>query len=325
MKKMKNTEQKIEVLFNSLNIPVKFCSYIGAGVGSKLYKVVSKDKVYAIKVGQVPDRRKRLEKEYKMLKFLEKKNLDFAPKAYHLDKKIFKYYAVVMDYIEGEPPSFTEKQLAEIAKILATVNKLDQKIVEDGFSLYSKQELKPLEKNVKSIIRKKVNKPLVEGIKLAFEKIKKCIEDQKEYFGVGILALSHGDPSDNFLFNKKENKIYVVDWENYGYFDVAGELVWFCYTNKLPKIKRKFFYSQYKKYNPLAKDINFMRIQGAYEIIEPLNDICSGVQGLLSQSYKDNEKYYKSALQGIKKLSKYGVAKTVQNKLLKGLKQVEWR
>ncbi|MFX0093144.1 MAG: hypothetical protein ACFFBD_15410, partial [Candidatus Hodarchaeota archaeon] len=132
-------ENKIEKLFAQLELPVKNISFINKGVGSQFYKIVTSDNVYGIKIAMYPERSKKVKKEAMIRQELIDKGLQFIPKPVCLDEKLFTNSAVIYEFIEGEPPDFSNKiYLAILAEELAELHTIDIKIISDGFSLVLK-------------------------------------------------------------------------------------------------------------------------------------------------------------------------------------------
>ena len=114
---MTDINTKITELFNSKDILVKNIDYINKGVGSRFYRVDSKDIVFGIKICMYPKRSEKVKNEAKIRNDLIAKGLSFIPAALHVDDEIFKNGAVVFDFISGKPPDFTKKEnLTQLAK-----------------------------------------------------------------------------------------------------------------------------------------------------------------------------------------------------------------
>ena len=276
------SEDRIHLIFEKIGQSVQSSSFLGKGEASTVLKVSTDKGTYALKTALYPERKEKILKEAQFRAFFLKNGVSCVPRPVYTDTEIFPNGAVIYEYAEGSKLEIINiSNLKQFARIISEIHRIDYEIVDDGFSQVQKL-WQFLDKTTRKIMTNHSHL-MNSSIELAFEKALKefdqKIKEKRDVNTIGMNAQLHGDLSDNFVIDEQD-KIWLIDWENSEYGDVAEELCWFLYINKIQPDDRLTFYQEYKKWFIPAQKIKFEEIEEFYYAATPVFNICWGINQL---------------------------------------------
>ncbi len=272
-------DENIHNLFNKIGKTVQDISYLGKGEASTVFKVQTDDGVYALKTALYPKRMKKVLQEVEIRKFFIDKGLNFIPPPIYSDKHFFPSGAAIYEFIEGKKPNFNDYEIMkQFALILSRIHKIDYQIIEDGFSSIEKL-FSTTNQTINMIITKYshlMNESILSAFECALQEFKDSISQEKKHEMIAITAQIHGDLTNNFVIDTN-NKIWLIDWENSEYGNIAEEICWFLQMNDISVDGRTILFQEYQKQFPFANRINFEAIYPFFFAANLLANIYWGI------------------------------------------------
>jgi thiamine kinase-like enzyme len=276
------SDKKIHELFKKAGKSVRNSSFLGKGEASTVLKIITNKGTYALKTALYPKRKKKILKEAQIRTFFIEKGLTCVPRPVYSDEEIFVNGAVIYEFVEGSKPDFSNiNNLKQFARITSEIHKVEFEIIEDGYNQILKL-YKFLEQTTNKIMAKysHLMNPMIESaFENALKEYNQKINEKSDAFTIGINAQLHGDLSDNFVIDN-QNKIWLLDWENSEYGDIAEELLWFLFCNGIKQEDREKFFNEYQKWFIPARKIKFESISEFYYSVTPVFNICWGIDQL---------------------------------------------
>lgn len=194
---------------------------LARGNNSEAFLIESQRKKYTLRVRREDSKHEnRLQQHYINLKFLEAEGIDFAPKAAYFDET---NNTMIATYLPGKSiidEKLSEKQFAELARHIITVNKLSY-LKYKKFCRQLGFKLIPLDtpaRNIKIYATSRFDKvkkycPEDKIINWIKPRLKENINFSKSInWGPRHIGFNHGDLTGaNILENK--GKLIIIDWE----------------------------------------------------------------------------------------------------------------
>ena len=275
-------EERIQKFFKKHNKTVEKISFLGKGEGSRVYRIDTPNRTYCMKTALFPKRSKKVLNEAKIRNKFIHFGLTFVPRSLFVDRNTFPHGAVFYDYIDGIKPDFTTKDaLAQMAKCLAEIHKLDFYTTQKGLEQIWKNH-QFLKEVTESILRRYphlVNEKIAMAFSKAIDVYKNLIEKNTEFFAIGISSILHGDIGDNCLMDT-QGKLWLIDWENSEYGDIIDELSGFVYYAVKDEELQNFFFQEYQKHFKPAREIPLKQLYKVYSSVYPVLNICWGIDQL---------------------------------------------
>lgn len=283
------SDKRVHLIFEKIGQSVRSSSFLGKGEASTVLKVSTDKGTYALKTALYPERKEKILKEAQFRAFFLKNGVSCVPRPVYSDTEIFPNGAVIYEYAEGSKPEVINRSnLKQFARIISEIHRIDYEIIDDGFSQIRKlyQFLDKTTTKIKTKYSHLMNSSIESAFERALKEFNQKINEKSDVNTIGINAQLHGDLSDNFVIDEQD-KIWLLDWENSEYGDVAEELCWFLYVNKIQPDDRLKFYQEYQKgFNP-AEKIKFEEIEEFYYAATPVFNICWGIDQL-NTNIKEN-------------------------------------
>lgn len=283
------TDKRVHLIFEKIGQSVRSSSFLGKGEASTVLKVSTDKGTYALKTALYPERKEKILKEAKFRAFFLKNGVSCVPRPVYSDSVIFPNGAVIYEYAEGSKLDIINiGNLKQFARIISEIHRIDYELVDDGFSQIRKlyQSLDKTTTKIKSKYSHLMNSSIETAFEKALKEFSLKIDEKREVNTIGMNAQLHGDLSDNFVIDEQD-KIWLLDWENSEYGDVAEELCWFLYVNKIQPDDRLKFYQEYQKWFIPAQKIKFEEIEEFYYATTPVFNICWGIDQL-NTNIKEN-------------------------------------
>jgi serine/threonine protein kinase len=229
--------------------------YLSSGSNYQAFLI---DKKYVLRIlKENPGSKNRLEKAYKISRFLERNNIDYQQKVFFLDKK---NTFLLSEYIEGEEVSLNsldDKYLKDFCSKFREINSLEQKgpelnILEDSIQRLSNltsYKLKNIIEN-KNYLEIKEKDDIFNYIKRELVKLKK--EYETIDWGERRVFFDHGDLAGaNILLNKKTGEIRFIDWDNAKFTKDVGLILanMFFYCSDISESFQDRFIKEYNQDN----------------------------------------------------------------------------
>lgn len=284
-----NTDKRIHLIFEKIGQSVLSSSFLGKGEASTVIKVSTDKGTYALKTALYPERKEKILKEAHFRAFFLKNGVSCVPRPVYSDTEIFPNGAVIYEYAEGSKPDvINTSNLKQFARIINEIHRIDYEIVDDGFSQIRKlyQFLDKTTTKIKTKYSHLMNSSIESAFEKALKEFNHKINEKRNVNTIGMNAQLHGDLSDNFVIDGQD-KIWLLDWENSEYGDIAEELCWFLYCNKIQPDDRLKFYQEYQKWFIPAQKIKFEEIEEFYYAATPVFNICWGIDQL-NTNIKEN-------------------------------------
>ncbi|MEA2065383.1 MAG: hypothetical protein U9O66_03775, partial [Patescibacteria group bacterium] len=256
-----NLDKIKKLAINSLLVKNPKVSFLADGYGNFNFLIKENDNKFVLRLKKSDEKQfvYSLEKEYIFLKYFEKKNIDFCPKALFYDKK---NNFLIEKFIKGERVStknFSNKQIDLFAKQL---HKLFILNVSDFFNFCEKNKLKKIKIITPVELLKKygfnrfnetkkgdIPKNLSDWIKIKLDENLKYLSSRKVNFEK--MGFCWGDIQSNVIIDNS-GKMNFYDFEHTGIMDDCG-LVYIKIHGKFNKrqfnylIDRYCFYSKKNK------------------------------------------------------------------------------
>ncbi|MCK5159838.1 MAG: aminoglycoside phosphotransferase family protein [Candidatus Heimdallarchaeota archaeon] len=283
------SDKRVHQIFEKIGQSVWSSSFLGKGEASTVLKVCTDKGTYALKTALYPERKEKILKEAKFRTFFLENGVSCVPRPVHSDTEIFPNGAVIYEYAEGSKLEVINKSnLKQFARIISEIHRIDYEIIDDGFSQIQKlwQFLDKTTTKIRTKYSHLMNSSIESAFEMALIEFTQKISEKGNVNTIGMNAQLHGDLSDNFVIDEQD-KIWLLDWENSEYGDVAEELCWFLYVNKIQPDDRLKFYQEYQKWFIPAKKIKFEEIEEFYYAATPVFNICWGIDQL-NTNIKEN-------------------------------------
>ncbi len=276
--------RKTEVLL--ANTGQKFISmeYLGKGEGSFLYRILTSKQELCMKIALFPQRAQKVLHEAEIRNNFIAKGLNFVPKPMLTDPHFPPNGCVIYHFVPGKPCLFQrEEEIRQIAQILAQIHSINYTVILDGFKqMY--EEFQAFQKTIDKIILNYpdlVNSQIKNAFSKSLQEYEQKLSQNQDKFTIGIKSNLHGDLSNNCIIDPK-GKLWLIDWENSEFGDILSEISFFIYNNNIPAEKARIFYHEYQNHFPLSKQIDLATASQFYRMMEPVYNICWGIDQLAS-------------------------------------------
>ncbi|MBN1329098.1 MAG: aminoglycoside phosphotransferase family protein [Candidatus Heimdallarchaeota archaeon] len=276
------SDAMISQIFLKIGKSVINYSFLGKGEASIVYKVNTNDGVFALKTALYPERKGKILHEAKIRSFFIENGLDCIPPPIYTDELFFSNGAVIYDFVEGNKLDFFDLEIiSQFALVTSKIHQVKFEIIQDGFSNIEKfsSSLEQAVHKIDLAYPHLLNTSLTLAFDSALKEFKDLLPLKKRHTTIAINAQLHGDLSDNFVIDSRQ-KIWLLDWENSEFGDVAEELCWFLSTNKASPEHRAIFFQEYQNHFHLAKRIPFEALYSVYFTGNLIFNICWGIDQL---------------------------------------------
>jgi len=236
-------------------------------------RVNRKDFIFRINIEQQSGLSNQIEYEYKVLKFLEGRNI--APKTYYVDNtlKTFDFGILIEQYLDGPYLSYEESHLIETAELLVKLHSLP---IVDVNCIIWQDPLRATSDFVKNDLlhyeaKKNCDKKMTRLARELIARTKTNIENNRHLFHAD--SLNHTDVVlDNFI--KTSDGLRLIDWEKPRVDDCTYDISCFlsepaqlwCSEKVLNSASRENFLNTYSRLSGTKKDFLSEKIR----IREPL-------------------------------------------------------
>jgi thiamine kinase-like enzyme len=248
-------------------------------------KIVTNGGIFSLKVALYPKRKKKVLNEIRIRDFFITHGLSCIPAPIYSESEIFPYGAAIYEYVDGSPPDFKNFDvIKQLARLLADVHKIEYKIVDEGYTQIQKiyECLGKATERITDLYPHLLNNSIISAFSRALEEFSINVEKNQTSMPVGINAQLHGDLSNNFIIDSNK-KIWLIDWENSEFGDIADEICWLFYVNDFTPDSQMLFFHEYQKSFEVSQQIRFKDITKVYFASYPVFDICWGIDQMATQ------------------------------------------